>query len=152
PVGVQVICRNMTARTRMAQAEDDLRRSEQFNAALIAQSPLAIVTYTPDGYLTSVNQAWEQIWGLRWEQIQGYNLLADPQLLHTPVRDALARLVRQGGDLPAVEFEYDSGVTSRGGHRRWVAAKFYTLQDAGGQVTQLVCVAEDITERKRAED
>jgi PAS domain S-box-containing protein len=92
--------------TARKQAEEALRKSERFKASLIAQSPFSIVTYTPDGNITSINHAWEKIWGLTWEQVKHYNMWTDPQLFDTPLRKALERLRQHGGEIPAFELEY----------------------------------------------
>ncbi|MCS6925450.1 MAG: PAS domain S-box protein [Candidatus Binatia bacterium] len=136
--------------TERKQAEEALRRSERFNTALIAQSPLGIITYTPDGQVTSVNRAWERMWGVTWEQIQGYNLFTDPQLVGTPMHAALAQLVRQGGETPVFELEYDMTALP-GGTKRWASAKFYTVHDEQDKIAQLVCLNEDISARKQLE-
>src|SRR5712691_1973603 len=143
-----VVFENITVRK---QTEEALRRSERFNASLVAQSPLGIVTYTPDGNVVSVNHAWEKMWGVTWEQVKDYNLWTDPQLFSTPLREALERLVQQGDAIPSFELEYDIGTTLPGGNRRWTSCKFYTVQEENGEVTQLVCLNEDITERKQME-
>ncbi len=144
-----VVFENITARK---QAEEALRRSERFNASLIAQSPLGIVTYTPDGNITSVNQAWEHMWGVSWAQVQGYNVWTDPQLVGTPLREALERLVQQGGATPSFELDYNIGTTLPGGNRRWTSCRFYTVQGEDGEVTQLICLNEDIAKRKQMEE
>jgi PAS domain S-box-containing protein len=137
---------NITERKR---AEEALRRSEKFNASLIAQSPIGIITYTPDGQTTSVNRAWEHMWGVTWEQVKDYNLFTDPQLVDTPMYEALKRLSKQGGETPTFELEYD--MTLSGGRKHWASIKFYAVSDENGRITQLVCLNEDITARKQME-
>lgn len=132
-------------------AEEALRASEKFNAALIAQSPIGIITYMPDGQTASVNRAWEHMWGITWEQVKEYNLFTDPQLVGAPMREALDRLVRHGGETPTFELEYDMA-TQFGGHKRWASAKFYAVQDENGGIAKLVCLNEDISTRKRMEE
>ncbi len=144
--GVLAIVRDLTERKRVEEA---LRRSEKFNASLITQLPIGLITYTPDGQTTSVNRAWEQIWGVAWEQVKDYNLFTDPQLVGTPMREALEGLVRQGGETPTFELEYD--MTLSGGRKHWASTKFYAVQDENGEITQLVCLNEDITARKQME-
>ncbi len=136
--------------TERKHAEDALRVSEKFNASLIAQSPLGIMTYTPDGQKVSVNRAWEHTWGLTWDQVKDYNLLTDPQLVGTPMREALERLVQQGGETPAFELEYDATMLG-GKNKRWASSKFYAVQDENGGITKLVCLNEDISTRKHME-
>ncbi len=137
--------------TTRKQAEEALRQSERFNASLIAQSPLGIITYTPDGQTTSVNRAWEKMWGTTWEQVRDYHLFTDPQLVGTPVCAALERVVQQGGETPVFELEYDMTMLP-GGNKQWASSKFYAVQDEHGGVAQLVCFNDDITERKQTEE
>ncbi len=61
-------------------AEDCLRESEEFNRSVLEQSPLSIQIMSPDGYTIKVNKAWEELWGVSLDQIQGYNILEDEQL------------------------------------------------------------------------
>src|SRR5204863_375291 len=95
--------------------------------------------------------AWEQMWGTTWEQVEDYNLFTDPQLVGTRVCAALERVVQQGGETPVFELEYDMTMLP-GGIEQWASSKFYAVQDEHGGVVQLVCLNEDITERKQAEE
>jgi PAS domain S-box-containing protein len=148
PLGVLGIFRDLTERKR---AEEALRRSEKFNASLIDQSPLGIIVYAPDGHAVSVNRAWEHMWGVAWEQMKEYNLFTDPQLVGTPMHEALERLVKQGGETPSFELEYDTKALTPDGNKHWTFCRFYTVQEENGEVRQLVCLNEDISTRKQME-
>jgi PAS domain S-box-containing protein len=51
--------------------------------AVVEQSPFSIQIMSPDGFTIRVNKAWERLWGLTLEQIKGYNILEDEQLIKT---------------------------------------------------------------------
>ncbi len=48
--------------------------------ALFEQSPVSIQIMSPDGYIVQVNKAWEELWGVTLDQLEGYNILRDEQL------------------------------------------------------------------------
>lgn len=149
PIGMQGIYRDITARKR---AEDALRRSEQFKTLLITQCPLGVVTYAPNGDVTMVNEAFMQMWGVSWEQVKGYNLFADLQLLGTPTPTVLQQLMERRGKNYTLELQYDMDHLVPGKGKKWISAKYYAVQDDDDNVVSIVCFAEDITARKQAEE
>ena len=82
------------AETELAErrhAEDALRFSEERFRAILEQSPLAMQLLTPEGYTLRVNRAWEELWGLTVEQLRGYSILDDPQLIDHGITPLLRR-------------------------------------------------------------
>jgi PAS domain S-box-containing protein len=149
PIGMQGIYRDITARK---QTEEALRRSEQFKTLLITQCPLAVVTYAPNGDVTMVNKAFMEMWGVSWEQVKGYNLFADLQLLSPPSLSVLQRLMEGREVSHEVELQYDMKHLVPGKGKKWISAKYYAVRDDNDNVVSLVCFAEDISNRKQAED
>ena len=49
--------------------KDQLPSEEQFST-IIEQSPFSIQVISPDGFTKRVNRAWEELWGLKFEQIK----------------------------------------------------------------------------------
>ena len=66
--------------TDRKRAEEKVRHSEERFRSLMEQAPFSIQVFSPDGRTIRVNRAWEELWGLRFEQIDGYNVLEDRQL------------------------------------------------------------------------
>ena len=121
---------------------------------LFEQSPQAIQVAAVDGRTLRVNRAWEQLWGVRFEALAGYNLLQDPQL------DALGvtRLLQQAiaGDDPGdpIVLTYDRGATPQvpgGSGALVVKTRIFANRAAGGQVTELVLMQEDVSQLAQAE-
>ena len=152
-VGASTIARDITERRR---TESELRLSEARFRAIIEQSPLSIQVLSPDGQTLQVNRAWEELWGVTLQDIAGYNLLEDQQL----VAKGLMPYIRRGfaGEptlIPAAAYDPDEtipGLTSHEEPKRWVRAFIYPIKDEDGNVRELILMHEDITERKQAEE
>jgi PAS domain S-box-containing protein len=152
-VGASTIARDITERRR---TESELRLSEARFRAMIEQSPLSIQVLSPDGQTLQVNRAWEELWGVTLQDIAGYNLLEDQQL----VAKGLMPYIRRGfaGEptlIPAAAYDPDEtipGLTSHEEPKRWVRAFIYPIKDEDGNVREVILMHEDITERKQAEE
>ena len=62
-------------------AQEALRMSETRFRTVIEQSPLSTQILSSDGRTLRVNRAWEELWGATLEDIEGYNMLEDRQLV-----------------------------------------------------------------------
>jgi PAS domain S-box-containing protein len=142
--------------TDRRQSEELLRHSEERFRSLMEQAPFSIQIFSPDGRTIRVNRAWEELWGVRFEQIGGYNVLEDPQLeakgvLHFIQLGFAGQAVR----IPAIQYNPNDtipGITQEVDPRRWLSAVIYPLKDSLGHVREVVLIHEDITARHRAEE
>ncbi|MBZ5516255.1 MAG: PAS domain S-box protein [Acidobacteriia bacterium] len=133
--------------TKRKRAEEALRASNETLRSLIAASPTAIFTVDPAGRVLTWNPAAEQIFGWKEAEVVG-------QILPTVPEEKLEefRLLRErvlGGDaFTGVE------VRRRRKDGTLLDASISTapIRDAAGNVTSILAVMEDITERKRAEE
>ena len=137
------------------RAEATLRESENRFRALMEQAPFSVQIFAPDGSTLGVNRAWSELWGVTLEQIEGYNILRDPQL---EARGVLAYVRRafagEAVEIPPIEYDPNETIPGKTRHAdpvRWVAAVAYPLKDDAGQVREVVLVHEDITAQRRAE-
>jgi PAS domain S-box-containing protein len=136
------------------RAEEELKVSETRFRLMIEQSPLSTQIFSPDGRTLRVNRAWERLWGVTLDQISGYNVLRDPQLVEKGVMPYIEEgFAGRATAIPPVKYEPQetlpgvSGVT-----HLWVRAFIYPVKDAEGNVQEVILVHEDITERTRAEE
>ena len=120
---------------------------------LVEQSPFSTQIHTADGACVFVNQAWERLWGVTLEHIQGYNILEDQQL----VDKGIMSLIQRGfaGETVAIPpIKYETELTRPGSGAvpyRWVSAYLYPIFDAEGRVALVAMTGEDVTARIEAE-
>ncbi len=136
-------------------AEMALRESEQFNKAVIENSPLGVSVRDKTGRLLSVNEAWTRIWGMSPEAVDEDMRRERPQLCFDKRdtylgawKDEVARIYREGGYLHIPEIRSE---LHRSGRPRWLSQHFYAIRDASGNVDRVVILTEDITGRKEFE-
>ena len=152
----------MRDRTEWKQAEDQriqadelVQHSEQQFKSLMEQAPFSIQVFSPDGRTIRVNRAWEEIWGVRFKQIEGYNILEDRQLEAKGVLHYIHQgFAGQTARIPAIEYNPNDtipDITQHEDPRRWLSAVIYPLKDGKGQVREVVLIHEDITARHLAE-
>ncbi len=121
---------------------------------LFEQSPIAIQVATVDGRTLRVNRAWEQLWGVAFESLAGYNLLQDPQLDAMGVTPKLRQLLAGGDAGEPIVLTYDRSATAQvpgGGGPLVVKTRVFANRDPTGTVNELVLMQEDVSLLAQAE-
>jgi diguanylate cyclase (GGDEF)-like protein len=135
--------------------DEILIEREEINRAIIEKSPLGISVRTRTGRLLSYNEAWKKIWALPEEAIQE-DLRRERQKLVFDQTDAylgeaisnVKQVYSQGGQAYLPELKTNEMVP---GAASWVSQYFYAIQNPGGDVSRVVILTEDISERKQME-
>lgn len=152
-VGMYGIVQDITVRKKL---EAELRDSEARFRGLMEQAPMSIQIYDASGRHIQVNRAWEELWGLRFEDIPEYNVLADPQLEEKGVAPILRRVFAgETAELPLIKYDPEETIPGGSGNAepsRWVAAIAYPLKDEEGTVREVALVHQDVTQQKAAEE
>ncbi|MCC6231316.1 MAG: GAF domain-containing protein [Verrucomicrobiales bacterium] len=116
---------------------------------LFEQSPQSMQVFAPDGSTRRVNAAWRRLFRSDASLAAQFNVLTDPQLEAAGVADHV-RAAFQGDvvQVPPIPFLIHP---TTGTEVRWIGAVFFPVFDGNGELTEVVCVHEDITERRQAE-
>jgi PAS domain S-box-containing protein len=133
----------LVARARGAKLDDATRRL----GAIVESSNDAILSVTPDGFVTTWNAGAERIFGYTATEMIGRSILTlIPPLFHRDKAWLLAT-VRGAQDIHA----YDAIRLTKDGRCIDVSVTLSPLKDALGQFVGVSKVIRDISERKRGE-
>jgi PAS domain S-box-containing protein len=125
--------------------------------AIVEQSPFSIQISSPDGFTVRVNKAWEQLWGLTIEQIKGYNMLEDEQLVKNGVMPYIkSAFAGHYAEIPPILYDPNETLPHLTSHteepQRWTKAVIYPIKNSAGEIQEIVLVHQDITAEKIAEE
>ncbi len=155
---ILTIERTRAARMReLKNAFGKLSVSENRFRQMIEQSPLGTVIFAPDGSIRSVNRAYEDFWGIRFEQIKDWDFFADEQIIKTGV-GAKLRGVFSGAAITLPPTSYDPRTNGSGvkidenASTRWIQSFAYPVKNEIGELLEVILVMEDVTARKRADE
>ncbi|HEY9834953.1 MAG TPA: PAS domain S-box protein, partial [Stenomitos sp.] len=148
PNGWQVgIGQDITERQRAEQA---LRESEQrFREIAETISQFFFVRSATSGEYLYANPAYEQIWGRTCESLY-QNPLSWIETIHPDDRPLVLNSLQAQFQGKPVKREYR--IIRADGQVRWIVADISIVFDEAGQPLRFVGLAEDITERKQAEE
>jgi len=128
-----------------------LASSEERFRSIIEQYPSPVIRYSPDGTLISVNPAWEIMWEDKRENVVGYNIRRDPQM----IASGLSKVVEKAfaGKVASSEiYQYDPAIIGKTGRKRWMQMLIYPLKDSEGQILEVILITPDMTENKEAQE
>jgi PAS domain S-box-containing protein len=137
--------------TERKQMEEALRESEERLRQLAENIDQVFwLTDWENNKLLYVNPSYEKLFG-RSCQSAYEDRLSWYQVIHpgdrAPVRELLIKNAKLG---QSTEVEYR--IVRGDGAMRWILDRNYPIRDKHGKVYRIVSIAEDITERKRAEE
>ena len=131
------------------QAEESLRRSEeQFrNLAEHIREIFFVLSAEPLRMLY-ISPAYEEVTGRMCREVYE-NPGAWIEAVHPEDRMRVAQMFAQSQQAKKTQMEYR--IVRADGSLRWINARSFPVKDADGKFVQIVGIAEDITEQKRAE-
>ncbi|MFZ0930021.1 MAG: PAS domain S-box protein [Syntrophobacteraceae bacterium] len=147
-VGAIESIRNVTERRQVLEA---LRHSEEKYRELVENANSIILRMDNMGSVTFFNEFAQNFFGYSEEEILGKNVVGTivPEVESTTGREL--RLMIE--DIAVNPHRYASNINEnmrRDGDRVWVAWTNKPILDANGRVVEVLCVGNDITERKWA--
>ncbi len=145
----QLIIETVQDITNYKKTEEELRRLNDFNSAIIDNAPVAIFTIDKTGKFISVNPALAKLSGLgaeAEEKLLGFNWIENSYT----IRCGLADYIKRG--LAGEPFElWDFPFTTyRGDHGHYIHFRGVPLKTKDGNVEGLLCIIEDTSEKVMA--
>jgi PAS domain S-box-containing protein len=142
--GIVVYIQNMT---EWVQADEALRRSEEFQRAIISASPLGIITLDLEGQVLSWNKAAERMYGWSCEEVKGKLQPNVPEDQLEISRARRAKVIR-GESFN----QYEVTRIRKDGSSIEVSISTVPIYDKDGHISAILGVHMDITERRKAEE
>jgi PAS domain S-box-containing protein len=134
------------------KADEELRESEEKYRELVENSNSIIMRRDASGKITFFNEFAQEFFGYSLEEILGRNVVGT---IVPPVDSSGQDLRRMIEDIGKRPERYASNVNENmrsNGERVWVAWTNRPLLNEQGDVIELLCIGNDITERKLAEE
>lgn len=147
-IGVIIQAKDITDRK---ETEKSLKETETRFRTLVEQSPFSIQILNPDGITIMVNNAWENLWGIKLDDLQNYNILKDEQLHQKGIYSYIKQGF-EGNTVKIPPIEYDVKEIFSKGSTHWVESLIYPIKDDFGNIQNVILVHDDITVKKNAED
>jgi len=129
------------------QADEALRKTSETLQALVEASPVGIAILDPEGIVGMWNPAAERIFGWSEAEVLGRPLPTVPDGKEEEHR-ALREMVLKGGASSGVEVQR----RAKGGSLLDISLSTAPLRDVEGNISGIVGMMADITERKHAEE
>ena len=141
-VGASSIARDITERERV---RDQASAASQYARSLIEASPDPLVTISPQGKITDVNEATIRVTGVVRGQLVGTDF-SDYFTEPDRAREGYRQVFAQG-----FVTDYPLTIRHTGGDLTDVLYNASVYKDAGGKVLGVFAAARDVTAQKRAE-
>ena len=141
-IGASSIARDITERNR---ADEERRAAAQYARSLIEASLDPLVTISPEGKVTDVNEATIKVTGVSREKLIGTDFsdyFTEPE----EARKGYQRVFAEGSVT-----DYPLTIRHRDGQLTDVVYNASVYRDVGGQVLGVFAAARDVTAQKRAE-
>ncbi|NGZ74117.1 PAS domain S-box protein [Saccharibacillus alkalitolerans] len=126
---------------RRSEADDPHEQTREIYKLITQNTPDMISFSKPDGTLLYVSPSVERTLGYKPEEMLGRNRTA---FYHS----GDATKMRIEGTLYAEDRTFERRVMHKNGSVRWVDTSFRLIRDSEGQVSRVLVIARDVTERK----
>jgi len=135
--------------TEQKHAQEQVRESEvRFRQIAENIQEVFFLIDAADTQMLYISPAYERVWGRSrtslYENPRDWTDAVVPEDRERVL--AILGEVRRTG-----EFDFEYRIARPDGKRRWIHARGFPIRDAGGKLHRVAGLAEDITERKRAE-
>ena len=152
PIGTWLVCLVLLEQESRIRAVKELRGSEEKYRQLVEGANSLIIRLDREGRITFFNRFAEQFFGFRHEDIMGKS----PVGLIIPEKESSGRdLAAMMDDIlrnPGAYTNNENENMRSNGERVWITWANRPVFDRNGALTEILCIGNDITKRKLAEE
>lgn len=134
-----------------ARAFKKLQDSEQKYRELVENANSAILRLDKEGHITFFNEYSQKLFGVSEKEVLGKNIIGTI----VPEKDSLGNnqsdKIRDVLDYPELFAHTENEHIRRDGRSIWVAWSNQAIYDDDGKVSEILCVGNDLTDRRKAE-
>ncbi len=128
--------------TERKREQEQVAAGEARYRSLLYQSPLAVHVLDPNGFTRAVNPAFERLFGITAQSLQGLNIFDDSRPQTPGTREILERTFA-GESTKAAGARYDAAAL-------WFDINGYPVKDDLGRIQEVVFISADVTDRETA--
>jgi PAS domain S-box-containing protein len=134
------------------QAQEARRASESKYRELVQNANSIILRMDPQGVITFFNEFAQGFFGYGEDEILGRNIVGTIVPPTDTAGHDLAAMIAAIGQHPERFANNENENVKSSGERVWISWTNKGVVDEQGAVTEILCIGNDVTERKRAED
>ncbi|HBZ55938.1 MAG TPA: hypothetical protein DEO88_11080, partial [Syntrophobacteraceae bacterium] len=138
--------------SQIRHSEEQTRRTEMKYRELVENANSIIMRRDPTGRITFFNEFAQSFFGYQEDEILGRNVVGTI----VPEVDGSGRnlktMIEDIGKHPERYANNENENIRRNDERVWIAWTNKPIRDERGQITEILCVGNDITKRKQAEE
>jgi|GEM_PF-6190614 len=137
---------------RVYERTRELSRSEEKYRELVERANSVILRWDPQGRITFFNEYAQRLFGFSEQEILGRHLVGSivPRREEATGRD-LEAMIAEIGRHPGRFLKTEVENIRKDGRRLWIAWDNRAVYNPAGEITEILSVGQDITERKRNE-
>ncbi|NQT74828.1 MAG: response regulator [Chloroflexi bacterium] len=130
-------------------ANEALRTERDYSTGIVERTPAVIVGIAPDGSVTFINPAGEEITGYNSEELIDKNWWQTfhPGDEYKQVKE-LFQVLHEGGDT----HNYEMTLTAKDGEKHTCEWNIIERFDESGEIVEIIAFGNNITERKQSEE
>ncbi len=135
--------------TEQKRTEDALRGSEERWRAVFENSAIGVALMDSDGYFIAANSAYQRMVGYSEEELRSLTFL---ELTHEDYRQANLKQIEELKNGTKAQFQIDKQFKRKDGSLLWVRVNVSLVPGSERMTQFIMALAEDIAERKNAEE
>ena len=138
--------------TRLEHAQEKLHVSEDKYRQLVENAECIILRIDKGGKITFFNEFAQKFFGYTEHQILGKNIIGTIVPPNDSFGRNLAKIIKDIKRLPGFYAACENENICKNGRKVWVSWANKVICDKDGNVTGILCIGHDITERKNMEN